>query len=132
MEVFWRLHRGCMPHRICVIQKECTTLYISLNIKKYIYTIDTESGLFKTYMHAKSLQSCPTLYVPMDSSHQAPLFMEFSRQEYWSELPCPSPGDLLNPGIKSLSFTSPALACRFFTTSATQEALKHTYNVHKE
>ena len=38
--------------------------------------------------------------------HQAPLFMEFSRQEYWSGLPFPSPGDLPNPGIK---LGSPAL-----------------------
>ena len=45
--------------------------------------------------------------------HQPPLFMESSRQEYWSVLPCPSPGDLLDPGIKPLS---PALAGRFFTT----------------
>ena len=35
--------------------------------------------------------------------HQAPLFMEFSRQEYWSMLPCPPPGDLLNPGMKPRS-----------------------------
>ena len=39
-------------------------------------------------------------------SHQAPLSMEFSRQEYWSGLPFPFPGDLLDPGIKS---GSPAL-----------------------
>ena len=32
--------------------------------------------------------------------HQAPLSMEFSRKEYWSGLPCPSPGNLLDPGIK--------------------------------
>ena len=37
---------------------------------------------------------------PMDYSHQAPLSMEFSRQEYWSGLPFPSPGNLPNPGIK--------------------------------
>ena len=39
-------------------------------------------------------------------AHQAPLSMEFSRQEYWSGLPFPFPGDLLDPGIKS---GSPAL-----------------------
>ena len=43
----------------------------------------------------------------------APLSMGFPRQEYWSELPFPSPGDLPNPGIES---KSPALAGRFFTT----------------
>ena len=36
-------------------------------------------------------------------AHQAPLSMGFSRQEYWSGLPCPPPGDLLNPGIKAVS-----------------------------
>ena len=56
-------------------------------------------------------------------AHQAPLPMGFSRQEYWSGLPCPPPGDLLNPGIKPTSLTSPALTGGFFTTSATWEAL---------
>jgi len=48
--------------------------------------------------------------------------MAFSRQEYWSGLPCPSPGNLSDPGIEPVSFTSPALAGRFFTTSTTWEA----------
>ena len=48
---------------------------------------------------------------------QAPLSMEFSRQEYWSGLPCLPPGDLPDPGIEPTSLTSPALAGRFFTTS---------------
>ena len=39
---------------------------------------------------------------PCTVAHQAPLSMEFSRQEYWSELPFPSPGDLPNPGIKPM------------------------------
>ena len=47
---------------------------------------------------------------------QAPLSMGFSRQEYWSGLPFPSPGDLPEPGIKPTSPVSPALAVRFFTT----------------
>ena len=46
----------------------------------------------------------------------------FSRQEYWNGLPCPSPGDLPNPGIKPSSLMSPALAGGFFATSATWEA----------
>ena len=52
---------------------------------------------------------------------QAPLSMEFSRQEYCSGLPCPPPGDLPNPGIELASLPSPALAGRFFTASATWE-----------
>ena len=51
--------------------------------------------------------------------HQAPLSMEFSRQEYWSWLPFPSPGDLPNPWIEP---GSPALAGRFFIIWTTREA----------
>ena len=40
---------------------------------------------------AKSLQSCPTLYDPIDGSHQAPPSLGFSRQEHWNGLPFPSP-----------------------------------------
>ena len=43
-------------------------------------------------VHAKLLQLCPTTCDPWTVAHQAPLSMEFSRQEYWSELPCPSLG----------------------------------------
>ena len=52
---------------------------------------------------------------------QAPLSMGFSRQEYWSGLLCPPPGDLPDPEIESMSLISPALAGRFLT-SATWEA----------
>ena len=55
-------------------------------------------------------------------ARQAPLSMGFSRQEYWSGLPCSPPGDLPNPR----SLMSPALAGRFFTTSTTWEAT-HTH-----
>ena len=51
---------------------------------------------------------------PWTVAHQAPLSMGFPRQEYWSELPFPSPGDLPHPGIK---LRSPSLASRFFTTT---------------
>ena len=53
---------------------------------------------------------------------QPPLSMEFSRQEYWSGLPCSPPGDLPEPEIEPTSLTSLALAGGFFTTSATWEA----------
>ena len=51
-------------------------------------------------------QSCLTLCNPMDRSLPGPLSMEFSRQEYWSGLPLPPPGDLLDPGMDP---RSPAL-----------------------
>ena len=53
---------------------------------------------------------------------QAPLSVGFSRQEYWSGLPCPPPGYLPNTGIEPESLTSPALAGRIFTTSTTWES----------
>ena len=52
-------------------------------------------------------------------AHQAPLFMRFSRQEYWSGLAFPLPGDLANPGIEPTSPASPALAGGFLTMSTT-------------
>ena len=54
-------------------------------------------------------------------AHQAPLSMGFSRQEHWSGLLFPSPGELPDPGIELVSLTSLALAGGFFTTSATWE-----------
>ena len=60
-------------------------------------------------------QSCPTLCDPMD----APLSKEFSSQEYWSRMPFPMPGDLPNPGVEPVSFSSSALAGGFFNYSTT-------------
>ena len=48
-------------------------------------------------------QSCPTLSAPWTVASEAPLSTGFSRQEYWSGLPCPSPGDLFNPGTEPRS-----------------------------
>ena len=56
--------------------------------------------------------------IPWTIAHQTPLSMGFSRQEYWSRLPYPHPGDLPHPGIEPASLMSPALAGRFFTASA--------------
>ena len=51
---------------------------------------------------------------PWTVAHQAPLSMEFSMQEYWSQLPFPPPGDLPDPGIKLAFPASPTLAGGFF------------------
>ena len=59
---------------------------------------------------------------PETVAHQAPLSMEVFRQELWSGLPLPTPGDLPSPGIERESLMSPALAGGFFTTSAVWEA----------
>ena len=62
-------------------------------------------------------QSYPTLGTLWTVAGQAPLSVGFSRQEYWSGLPFPSPGDLPDPGIEPESLVSPALAGGFFTSA---------------
>ena len=80
---------------------------------------------YLTHMqHVLSHFSHVRLFVtPWTIACQASLSMGFSRQEYWSGLPLSPPGHLSNPGIEPASLSSPALAGRFFTTSATGEAL---------
>ena len=71
------------------------------------------------------------LYATLSTiAHQAPLSMGFSRQEYWSGQPFPFPGDIPNPEIKPTSLTTPALAGRFFTTSATWKPIYNIYYIH--
>ena len=78
-------------------------------------------------MHSCMLSyfSCVQLFVTLQTvAREVPLSVGFSRQEYWSGLPCPPPGDLPNPGIKHTSFMFCTLADGFFTTSPTWEAPK--------
>ena len=56
-------------------------------------------------VHAKLLSRVQLFATPWTVPRQAPLSMRFSRQEYWSELPCPPPGDFPNPGIEPVSPT---------------------------
>ena len=79
------------------------------------------------------LPSCPILFVTLWTiACQAPLYMGFFRQEYWSGLPCPPPGDLANPGIEPVSPalqagslpSEPPLVLIFVNTTHTHT---HTY-----
>ena len=65
---------------------------------------------------AQSLSCVQLFETPWAVSCQAPLSVGFSRQEHWSGLPFPPPGDLPSPGIEPESPASPALAGRLFTT----------------
>ena len=71
------------------------------------------------FVHA---QLYPTLCNPWTVAVQAPLFMEFSRREYWSGLSFPPPGDLPNPGTEHTTLASSALAGRIFTTAPPGES----------
>ena len=71
-----------------------------------------------TYSSISAINACELSHVqifatPLTVAHQVPLSMEFPRQEYWSGLPFPPPGDLSDPGIE---LVSPSLAGRFVTT----------------
>ena len=70
------------------------------------------------FVCVKSFQLYLTLRDHVDYSLSGSSSMKFPRQDYWSGVPFPSPGDLPNPGIKLASLASPALASGFFTTSA--------------
>ena len=65
--------------------------------------------------------SCIQLFVTLWTVTLAPLFMGFFRQEYWSRLLSPPPGDLPDPGIEPASFMSSALAGGLLSASATWE-----------
>jgi len=77
---------------------------------------------------AKLPHSCLTYWDPMDCT---PLSLGFSRQEYWIGLPCPSPGDLPNPGIEAVSLVSPALTGGLITTSTTSYLMAKRCGVTK-
>ena len=77
---------------------------------------------FEAVQFSSVTQSCPTLCDPMDCSPPASSIYGIFRQEYWSGLPFPSPGDLPDPGIEPASLMSPASAGRFLTTGPLGES----------
>ena len=94
--------------------------YYPLMHSKYLY-----SKLILLYWASQVvlvIKNLPTNAVQWTVACQAPLSIGFSRQKYWSGLPCPTPGDLPDPGIKPLFLMPPALTGRLFTTSVTWEA----------
>ena len=72
--------------------------------------------------HFSHVQLCATQGTV---AHQAPLSMGFSRQEYWSGLPCPPAGDLPNPGIEPASLTSLALVGGSLSLAPPGKTLQH-------
>ena len=68
-----------------------------------LINISEETNLTQVYKSVKSLSRVRLFAIPWTVAHQTPLSMGFPRQEYWSGLQFPSPGDLPNPGIQLLS-----------------------------
>ena len=93
----------------------------------------TESSLVsQLYVWCAVCSSCLVVsdcfMTPWTVACQAPLSIEFSRQEQWSGLPFPPPGDLPDPEIEPESPMSPLLADRFFTTEAPGSPISVTYS----
>ena len=100
-------HLGNTQRFIWFLNEVCTP---QLGLMLYVYVLSCS---------VMSDSLCPMNYI----AHQVPLSKAFPRQGYWHGLPFLSPGDLPDPGIEPTSLVSPALAGRFFTTSATWQAL---------
>ena len=112
-----KIHRDFYLHFLDWNYRILLAIFFSSFVNCVLMSLVIRSPLLIS-VQAKSLQLCLTLCNPMTFVHQAPLSVGFSRQEYWSGLPCPHPRDLPDPGIKPMS---PALVGRFITTSITWE-----------
>ena len=99
-----------------VMESLSVTLHLSRNWNDMEQAMQIIMCVLSCFSHAQLFATVWTV------AHQAPLCMGFSRQEHWSGLPCPAPGQLLNPGIEPRPLPSPTLASGSFTTSTTWEA----------
>ena len=103
-------------HYLIQVPKSPLLLRKHLFLTKCKHTASTGgSHMLNCFSHVQLFET------PWTVAHLAPLPMEFSRQEYWSGLPFPSPWDFPDQGIEPTSLLSPELAGRFFTTGAVWE-----------
>ena len=115
--------QGWNPHLLFYLHWQVSSLPLAPPGKPMLCLL-----LLLLLSHFSHVQLFVTLWT---TAPQAPLSIGFFRQEYWSGLLFPTPGDLPNPGMELASLTSPALAGEFFTTSATWEAQKTGINANK-
>ena len=90
---------------------------VNINHLFFFFSSTSKIEVQLTCLNSKSLQSCLTFVTLWTVAYQALLFLGLSRQESWSGLPYPPPGNLPQPGIKPTSLMSPTLTFGFFTTS---------------
>ena len=137
------IHVKCLNYEICCFR--CwwwvisdTTVVSRLALSRWV-CFEQEYVCTCTYMYTLCVCVCVCVCVCMVSlvwpfatpwtvACQAPQFMEFSRQEYWSGLPFPSLGDLPDPGIEPRSPMCPALAGGFFITEPPKKPYKYIHN----
>ena len=113
----WRA-RGSSPNENSVNRKKCTIIKLWWRNTKLLTNCSILCYCAQLLSSVRHDCQAPLQTVAC----QAPLPMEFSRQDYWSGLPFPTSGDLSKPGIEPRSFEFPKLPSGFFTTSATWEA----------
>ena len=124
---YWLYSLRCAIYP-CNIYFTHSNLYLLTYTPSCLFPFPHSTGntyLFSLSVHACVLScfSCVQLFAALwTAACQAPLSMGVSGQECGSGLPCPPPRELSHPGIKPASPVSPALAGKFFTTSATWEA----------
>ena len=101
---------------VCVCVCMCVSVCVSVHMRvcMHMHVCGCMCVCIHTCTYTRSVV-CNSV-TPWTTAHQAPLSMEFSRQDYWDGLPFPSPGDLPDPGIESVSLAFPALAGGFFDT----------------
>ena len=106
-------------------RRSCGTVDVLVALLELIY-VYVYVGVLSRFSHTRLFAT------PWTVACQAPLSTGFPRQEYWSGLPFPSPGDLPNPRTEPASPMSPALSGLFFTISATWKACmyKFIYNIN--
>ena len=109
-------HLGSWPARPRVHISAPTFTDFSVEFESAI-SYDSGYAFPFTSLRAQPLRCVRPSATPWTVAYRAPMSMEFSRQEYWSGLPCALPRDLPNPGIESASPALPALAGRLFTTA---------------
>ena len=110
-----------------VTKNNCTSFAVISHTAEVTATLCGKCWGKRHRVHVKSLgrvRLCTNLWTV---ACQVPLSVGFPRQQYWSGLPCPPPGDLPHPGIKPLSLISPILAGGFGTTGKMKKAL-HLYS----
>ena len=92
----------------CIFMMAITYHYEQLKALDLKFSTKKRSDIYFKGMCVLVVQLCPILCDSWTGAHQTPLSMGFSRQEYWSGLPFPPPGDLPKPGIEPTSAVSPA------------------------
>ena len=113
IEIYYTILWTCARSKTTTLKKK------SLKKEKEIYNLKAKSGC-----SCSVAQACRLFATPWTVTLQAPLFMGFSRQEYWSGLSFVPLENLPDLGIKSTSLESPALAGRFFTVVPHGKPLK--------